>query len=347
MTTQTLSLGVIGCGGIAQHAHLPSILRIPAYRLLAVSDPYESVAHGVARLSGLPESAGVTDHRKILEAKEVEAVCICAPTTMHAGLVVESFEAGKHVLVEKPMAVTTEEARRMIAAAAAASRTLMVGYNHTYDPAARELKRMLDQGELGEIRYAEAFFYEDLYAWTAGALASKVKDDNQKSFWPVYDTAFENLREFVHNFGSHVTNLFRSLLGEPSAIKYAAGDEKNALLAILDYGTFPLLFKNVRGRQAEFEKGIELCGTKKRVRLDLAPPLQRYTPGKLTITDMEAQSTTVRTLPWAWPFEEEHRHFVSCVLEGKPPLTCGEQAIGDVELAEDIARMATNGKVSI
>lgn len=337
---KTLKLGVIGCGGIAQHAHLPAILRIREYDLVGVSDPYEEVARKVARLSGLAESAGRADHHELLANAEIEAVCICAPTTLHADLVVEALEAGKHVLVEKPMAVTCAEAERMIAAADKSGRTLMVAYNHTYDPAAKELKRIIHSGELGEIRYAEAFFYEDLYAWTAGAMASTVRAKDQKSFWPKYEDPFENLREFVHNFGSHVTNLFRYLLGEPLGIEYARGDDRTALLAALDYGAYPLLFKNVRGKQATFEKGIEICGESLRVRLDLAPPLQRYTPGRLTITDMAAQSTTVRTLPWAWPFEEEHRHFVDCVLTGKEPITSGRQALGDVRLAEDISRAA-------
>lgn len=336
-----INLAVIGCGGIAQHAHLPSILRIPDYGLVGVSDPYLEVAQKVARGSGLPESAGVSDHRSLLESPAVDAVCICAPTTMHADIVVEAMEAGKHVLVEKPMAVTRAEAERMIAASERAGKILMVGYNHTYDPAARELKRLLETGTLGEIRYAEAFFYEDLYAWTAGALNSKITAPNQASFWPRYDSAYENLREFLHNFGSHVTNLFRLLLGDPARVEYARGDDQNALLAVLDYGSFPLLFKNVRGRQAKFEKGVEICGSKKRVRLELAPPLQRYTPGTLAITDMESQSTTLQTLPWVWPFEEEHRHFVSCLQEGKEPLTSGKQALGDILLAEEIARLAT------
>ncbi len=339
--TLPINIGVIGCGAIAQHAHLPAILRVSQYSLRAVSDPYIDVAREVARLSGLETSAACSTHRELLARSDVDAVCICAPTTLHADLVVESLQAGKHVLVEKPMAVTTDEARRMIAAAEEANRILMVGYNHTYDPAARELKKMLDAGELGEIRYTEAFFYEDLYAWTAGALAFKIKSPDQPSFWPQYETPYENLREFIHNFGSHVTNLFRTILGEPLRVEFARGDEKHALLAVLDYGSYPLLFKNIRGKQATFEKGLEICGSKKRVRLDLAPPLQRYTPGSLTITDMESQSTTVKTLPWAWPFEEEHRHFANSLLEGKQPLTNGTQALGDVALAEEISRLAT------
>lgn len=339
---EQINIAVIGCGAIAQHAHLPAIKRLRSYNLKGVSDPYIEVAREVARLNGLSPSQGHENHENLLDDPEIEAICICAPTTLHASLVEQALTAGKHVLVEKPMAVTTEEAHRMIAAAEKSGKCLMVGYNHSYDPATRELGRMLRDGELGDIRYAEAFFYEDLYAWTAGALSFKVRAENQPSFWPKYENAYENLREFIHNFGSHITNLFRILLGEPQKVNFAQGDDQNVLLALLDYRKFPLLFKCVRGKQATFEKGLEICGSKKRVRLDLAPPLQRYTPGRLTITDMESQSTTVKTLHWVWPFEEEHRHFSECIRNGTPPLTSGSQALGDVQLAEEISKLATS-----
>ncbi len=336
----SLAIGVIGCGSIAQHAHLPSILRIPQYVLKAVSDPYEDVARRVATSAGLPESAGFSDYRALLDDPSIDAVCVCAPTTLHAEIAVAALQCGKHTLVEKPMAVDSSEAGTMIDAAASAKRTLMVAYNHTYDPAATEFHRMLDEGELGEILYGEAFFYEDLYAWTAGALAHTIRAENQKSFWPKYDTRFENLREFIHNFGSHVLNLMRVLLGDPKGIDFARADVSETFTAVFDYETYPVVFKNVRIKQALFEKGIEVCGTKKRVRIDLAPPLQRYTPGRLTVVDVERQATHIPAFNWIWPFEAEHRHFVDCILNNRTPLTNGAMASGDVRLAEDLSRRA-------
>jgi len=345
---ETIRTGVIGCGGIAQHAHLPSIQRVKEVTLLAVSDIYSDVAEKVAVANGLLSSAGTGDYRKILDNPEIDAVCICAPTTKHAEITIEALEAGKHVLVEKPMAVTSDECETMIAAADKAGKTLMVGYNHTYDPAVRRLKAMLDAGELGDILYVEAFFYEDLYSWTAGANSATIRSENQKSFWPQYDNAFETMREFLHNFGSHVTNCFRVLLGEPVAIRSAVGDPEKQFVALFDYPTFPLVFKNVRVKQATFEKGIEVCGTKKRVRVDFAPPLQRYSAGKLTIADLfdkdkpgGGMATVEPFIGLGWPFEEEHRHFAQCLLKGETPLTDGRQGIGDVKMVEELSRMAT------
>ncbi len=343
MNGKEIRIGVIGCGGIAQHAHLPALQRAAHATLVAVCDPYEEVARRVGRLNGLYERDAYTHHHRILERADVDAVSICAPSTMHAEIAIAALDAGKDVLVEKPMAVTSDEARAMVQAAERAGRTLMIAYNHSYDVACAHVKKMLDGGEIGDIAYAEVFFYEDRYSWTAGALASTVRAENQKSFWPQYEDPYERLREFIHNFDSHVINLMRQLLGEPAGIEYCRWIEGSGLWAAFDYRTFKAGFKNVRLGQPDFEKGIEICGRRKRVRLDLAPPLERYTPGRVRVIDVENETTLSPFLGWRWPFDAEYEHFVSCLLDGREPMTSGRQALRDVELAEDLARMALQG----
>ncbi len=340
MTHDSMNIAVIGCGSIAQHAHLPAIQRTPRSNLVAVYDFYEDVARKVARLNGLDEKDGYGDHAPILEREDVDAVAICAPTTKHAEITMAALRAGKHVLVEKPMAVTADEARDMQRVAEETGRTLMIAYNHSYDPAVAYVRDLIANDELGEILYAEVFFYEDLYSWTAGALRSTVRSENQKSFWPKYDNRFENLREYIHNFDSHVLNLMRLLIGDPKGIDYCHWVEGSGLWGLFDYGAFKTGFKNVQLKQLRFEKGIELCGRKKRVKIELAPPLERYMPGVVEIVDMEAKTTYRPFLNLLWPFDMEHEHFAECVLEGKEPLTCGKQALMDVVLTEDLARIA-------
>ena len=343
MNGEEVRIGVIGCGSIAQHAHLPALQRTANAALVAVCDPYEDVARRVGRLNGLDERDTYTHHDRILERADVDAVSICAPTTMHAEIAVAAMNAGKHVLVEKPMAVTSDEAHRMVEAAEQSGKTLMVAYNHSYDVATACVKKMLEDGEVGDVAYAEVFFYEDRYSWTAGALASTIRAENQKSFWPQYEDPYERLREFIHNFDSHVINLMRLLLGEPAGIEYCRWIEGSGLWAVFDYGTFKAGFKNVRLRQPDFEKGIEICGRRKRVRLDLAPPLERYTPGRVQVIDIENETTSWPFLGWRWPFDAEYEHFVSCLVEGREPMTSGRQAQRDVDLAEELARMALRG----
>jgi predicted dehydrogenase len=333
-------MGVIGCGGIAQHAHLPAIRRNAGAELVAVADGFEDLAAKVARRCGLEKSAAFGDYHRLLERDDVDAVAVCASTQFHAECAIAALEAGKHVLVEKPMAVTGDEARAMVAAAEKARRTLMVAYNHTYDLAARCVREMLEAGELGDLLYAEMFFYEDCGAWTAGAYNSTLRSKNHVNMWPKPRDERDQLLHFIHNMDSHVINLTRTLIGDPQGIEYSRWVPGAGFWAMLDYGSFKCCLKNVNTRQHRFEKGVELSGRKKRVRIDLAPPLERYMPGRVEIVDAEANTVTERLLDQRWPFELEHEHFVTCIREGREPLTSGARVLRDVTLAEELVAAA-------
>jgi len=341
---QPLRFGVIGCGGIAQSAHLPAIGRSTDAELVAVADIDGDLAAEVGRRRGLDADSAHGDHRRLLERDDVEAVVVCAWTPLHAELSIDALQAGKHVLVEKPMANSTAEAQRMVAAAKAADRILMVGYNHSYDVAAQYVNDLLAAGELGDLLYGELFFYQDRRAWHAGAYSKILRSPRSRRFWSK-GTADPRQRtlDYVQNIHSHTLNLMRLLIGEPEGIEYCRQIEGAGLWAMFDYKSFKVYLKNVLTRQEIFEKGIELVGTRKRVRLDMAPPPQRYTPGKLRIIDMENDTVAQPLLPDEWPFERELQHFVSCVREGTEPMTSGAFSIQDVALAEQIADMAQMG----
>lgn len=338
---EPLGLGVIGCGGIAQSAHLPAISRTDGAELVAVADVAGDLARKVAHSRGLAAASAYSDHRPLLDCDDVDAVVVCVPTPCHAEVSIDALGAGKHVLVEKPMANSTEEAERMAEAAKAANRTLMVGYNHSYDLASQYVRDMLVNDELGDLLYGELFFYLDLQAWHAGAYTKLIRSSTPR---PGRKTGSEDPRQrtfgFVQAFGSHLLNLVRVLIGDPKEIEYATQIEGAGLWVMFDYGGFKVYFKNVLSKQDTFEKGLELVGSRRRVRLELAPPLQRHSPGTVSIMDVEDKTVARPVLPDRWPFELELEHFISCVREGVEPLTSGVACIKDVTLAEDIAALA-------
>jgi predicted dehydrogenase len=336
---KALRVGVIGCGNIAQHAHLPSIHRTEGERLVAVADNFEDLARAVARRYGLEEKDAHADWRALIARKDIDAVVNLSLTPAHAETTIAALEAGKHVLVEKPMAVTSEEARRMAGAAARTGRTLMIAFNHTYDPAAEYVKALIERGELGEILHAEVFFYDDRDAWDAGALRRSLASAQPKPKWWPEDPRL-GLLHYIHNYDSHVINLMRYLLGEPAGLDYCRWTPWKQLCAVFDYGAYRAVFKNVHTKQRRFEKGIEVAGTKKRAIIELAPPLERYAPGRVTVIDAEAQTVTQPLLEYRWPFEREHEHFVACLRDGTKPRTDGASCVADVAIAEDLVRRA-------
>ena len=149
-----IKVGVIGAGGIAQAAHLPSYQNVPGVEIVAVADVRRDAAHAAAQKFGIPRV--FTSYEKLLALEEIEAVSVCTPNAFHKGPTLAALEAGKHVLVEKPMATNAREAAAMIAAAKKAKRILMVALNLRFASATQALKRAIAGGALGDIYYAEA-----------------------------------------------------------------------------------------------------------------------------------------------------------------------------------------------
>ena len=117
MTSSTpVRLGLIGCGRIAQVAHLPAIEKTDQVELTMVCDGNEYTANAVARRYGVP--AATTDSAEVFASPDVDAVLIAVPDRFHESLVSQALAAGKHVLIEKPLAATVEECERLVAAAA-------------------------------------------------------------------------------------------------------------------------------------------------------------------------------------------------------------------------------------
>jgi len=142
-----LNIGIIGAGSYgAQHA--AAIAELPEVRLVAACRTNRAALDEfVAQFGG----RGYLDHRDLLADPDVEAVVIATPHHLHTGIAVEAARAGKHILLEKPMAPTLEECDRIIATAAESGVTLMVGHQNHFVPAYRQAKAILESGEMGEV----------------------------------------------------------------------------------------------------------------------------------------------------------------------------------------------------
>jgi predicted dehydrogenase len=103
--------------------------------------------------SNFPLTRTTADWQEVLADPEVEAIIVSTPATTHYALALAALEAGKHVLVEKPLAMCTEDADGLIALAAARGLTLMAGHTFLYNSAVRHVKRLLDDGEIGNLYY--------------------------------------------------------------------------------------------------------------------------------------------------------------------------------------------------
>ncbi len=148
-----LKIGLIGTGGIAQ-VHMRALAKTEQIEVVAVCDIVEEKAQRTAKEFGVPHV--FTDYHDILEMDEIEAVNICTWNQAHKDPAVDALHAGKHVLVEKPMAATLVDAAAMTKAVHETGLVLMVGVQPRFGSARMTAKSIVDAGTLGDIYYAEA-----------------------------------------------------------------------------------------------------------------------------------------------------------------------------------------------
>ena len=137
----------VGAGVFAMHA---SALRIPGVEVTAVCDVVSSTASRMGRTLGCP---WYSSHERMLEETDADVAVVMAPHPHHASITVDCLHAGRHVLVEKPMAVHAAEADRMIDAAAQEKRLLAVAFQHRLRPEIEAARRLLDRSALGAVQH--------------------------------------------------------------------------------------------------------------------------------------------------------------------------------------------------
>ncbi|KMY48454.1 Gfo/Idh/MocA family protein [Peribacillus loiseleuriae] len=195
-----LKIGVIGCGSIAKNRHLPEYKMNQSAEIIAVCDIVEERAQELADLYG---AKAYTDFIELLNNPTIDAVSICTPNYLHAPMTIAALEAGKHVLCEKPMATSREEAEKMIAAANKAGKKLMIAHNQRFVDSHQIAKELIASGEIGKVySFRSAFGHAGPESWSA---------DGKDSWFFKKDQAFIGA---MGDLGVHKTDLLRYLFGE-------------------------------------------------------------------------------------------------------------------------------------
>lgn len=149
-------IGIIGCGGIANGKHLPSLSKLENIQLTAFCDIVPERAEEAAAQYGIEGAKIYTDYRELLKDGSLDIVHVLTPNDSHADISIAALEAGKHVMCEKPMAKTAADARRMVEAAKRTGKKLTIGYNNRFREDSMYLKKMCQGGKLGHIYFAKA-----------------------------------------------------------------------------------------------------------------------------------------------------------------------------------------------
>lgn len=151
-STSQINIGIIGAG--VGFLHIEGFATEPRARVVALAGLDHDRVQAVAKKYDVPRTYG--DYRELLEQPDIDAVSVCVPNYLHAEVTLAALEAGKHVICEKPMALSIADGEQMVAAARQHNRVLMVAFSQRSRNDCQALKQHILAGGLGEIYYARA-----------------------------------------------------------------------------------------------------------------------------------------------------------------------------------------------
>lgn len=195
-----LRVGVVGCGSIAKHRHLPEYHANQNVELVALCDVVlESAEKAVETYGG----KAYESYQEMIDSENLDIVSVCTPNYLHAPVSIYASKAGAHVLCEKPMATSKEEADEMIAAAKASGKKLMIAHNQRFVPSHQKAKSLIESGEVGKVySFRTAFGHPGPEGWSV---------DGKDSWFFRKEEAFIGA---MGDLGVHKSDLMRYLLGE-------------------------------------------------------------------------------------------------------------------------------------
>lgn len=318
-----IRLAVVGAGAWGSN-HVRVIVAEPRCELVAVSDPNHGARNRAARLA--PGATLYEDVSSMLGDATIDGVVIATPAPTHAALACQALARGKHVLVEKPVALSSEDTLGI--QAAAKDRVVLVGHLMVFHPALVRLREMLRSGELGSLHYMHSI----------RANLGKIRRD-ENALW---------------SFGPHELSMMEFLLGRSPVSVTARG------LRIVQPGVEDVVFVTMRYASGEManlhlswlhprkERRLTLVCSRKMVEFDDVAPekLRIYDRGYerppeftqfseyLTIRDGEVH---IPQLTMEEPLVLQLRHFLDCIQHGVEPrsnLVTGLRIVRTLEAAQ-------------
>ena len=194
-----IKIGIIGCGGIANGKHMPTIAKMGDVEMVAFCDIIPERAEAAKNQYGTVDAKCYTDYHELLKDPEIDNVRVLTQNRWHCQITVDALNAGKHVLVEKPMAITSEEAKRMIEARNKSGKILAVGYQHKFDPSVSYAKSEADMGTFGDIYHAKCRVLRRRGVPTWGVFTQK----SEQGAGPLFDIAthaLDSLLYIINNY---------------------------------------------------------------------------------------------------------------------------------------------------
>lgn len=364
----TIRLGYVGGGGLAQRIHLPNFASLPDCELVALAEVREDLGRKVQAHYGIPRL--YPDHRELIADPDIDAVGVSAAYALQGAIARDCLLAGKHVFMEKPMAVSVAQAEAILAASHQTGARLMIAYMKRHDPGnalARDVIRAWRaSGEVGRPTYVrlhdfgavEWLIPSDVRIETSSAPRPSPPTAENLPGWLPPDRAEAYLGYLAEN--CHGINLVRFLLDAGDRISVSAVSldaDGRAGVVLLDVDGIRTTFETGtldsdrwdEHTQVYFERGWVHVRSPYLLQRNEVASVELYrqdpdgAPGILGQSGVKHTLTRAIAEPrWSRSYKNEAVSFIECLRTSEPFVSSGEDAVTDVRIAEEIYRQWLN-----
>jgi len=357
-TPEPVRFAYVGAGFVAQRIHIPNFRSLPNCRFVALAEARADLGREVAARYGIPKV--YASHEEIAADPEVEAVGVSGPYALQGAIAEGLLRAGKHVFMEKPMAVSTARAESIVAAERDSGRRLMVGYMKRYDPGNLLLKRHADEwrasGEAGRVLLARNHGFGGNWVYAQDPNVPETRSQEKPP--PAPDECPDWLPERWKNpylsylqQWTHNVNLLRFFLGsdeEPQIVAVDLDDDGMTGLLTLKIGGVRAVVESAYTRFHGWEEHTQVYFEGGWLRTQAPALMQKEQSATVEVyraaEDGRPAQRTEEFAPPAWSYREEAKAFLAGVRSGEPFPSSAADTLHDVRLFEEVYRAFLRAK---
>ncbi len=353
---EKVRLGIIGCGGIANGKHLPALKKIKEVELVAFCDIIVERAEKAAKEYGVEGAKAYEDFNEMLKNEKLDVVHVCTPNNVHAPASIAAMEAGCHVMCEKPMAKNVEQAQAMLDAQKRTGMKLTIGYQNRFTAEQQALHEACENGELGEIYYAEAEAIRRRAVPTWGVFI----DEEKQGGGPLIDIGTHALDLTLWHMNNYKVksvkgSVYKKLSNQKRAgnawgdwdpEKYTAEDSAFGFVTMEDGATIIVKSSWAINLAEPREAMCMLAGTKAGADCHDGLRINKIKYNKQVIEKVDCAAGGVAFFDGetASAADVEARQWIDAVINDKEPLVKPEQAFVVTKVLEAIYESAKTGK---